>query len=167
MKKLILGLIVFSTLGASANQIKLLEIKSDQKPNAEPATLSIEVNQDSKIENIIYVDPDKPTDIRKFSVDQLKQKPRAIVDQGPVSVVEISAQPITINSLYLNIKYLYKFKVFGSERHDKKLKIFYESPTNVYLVTDTDTNKVVTKALTIIRMEGSKQKGIDHIETLE
>ena len=67
--------------------------------------------------------------------------------------------------MYFNITYLYKYALTGSDRRLKQLKMSYVAPTDLYETMDMDTQQIVTNALFVARMDGGKQKGIDHIET--
>ncbi len=161
MKLLILAALLFS-LPTLAADFKMLDIKSNVDGDL-TATLVIQVNTDSTIENVVYNSPTKPT--QTWSVADLNNDKVTIIKKTGVAVVEISAETLTNNSMYFNITYLYKYALTGSDRRLKQLKMSYVAPTDLYETMDMDTQQIVTNALFVARMDGGKQKGIDHIET--
>ena len=161
MKSLLLVALLFA-LPALAADIKMLDIKSDVDGDL-TANIAIQVKADTTIQNVVYNNPTKPTEI--WSVSDLNNDKVTIVKKSGVAVVEVSAETITKNSFFFNIHFLYKYGLFGSDRRLKQLKFYYVAPSNLYQVMDVDTKKVITNALFVARMDGGKQKGVDHIET--
>ncbi|MBC7752990.1 MAG: hypothetical protein H7Z71_02050 [Moraxellaceae bacterium] len=161
MKTLLLAALLFS-LPTLAADIKMLEIKSDVDGN-QTATILIQALTDSTIQNVVYSNPIKPT--QTWTVSSLNQNKVVIIEKKGVAVVEISAKTLTKNSFLFNINFLYKYGIFGSDRRLKQLKMFYVAPSNLYQTMDVDTNKIITNAIFIARMEGDKQKGIERIDT--
>lgn len=160
--KSLLVVALFFALPVLAADIKMLDIKSDVDGDL-TANISIQVKTDTTIQNVVYVNPTKPTEV--WSVSELNKDKASIVKKSGVAVVELSAETITKNSFFLNIHFLYKYGLFGSDRRVKQLKMFYVAPSNIYQTMDMDTKKIVTNALVVARMEGSKQKGVERIDT--
>ncbi len=161
MKTFLLAALLFS-LPALAADIKMLEIKSNVDGDL-TASISIQVKTDTTIQNVVYINPTKPTEV--WSVSDLNKEKASIVKKSGVAVVELSTEPITKNSFILNIHFLYKYGLFGSDRRVKQLKMFYVAPSNIYQAMDMDTKKIVTNILVIARMDGGKQKGVERIDT--
>ena len=160
--KSLLVVALFFALPVLAADIKMLDIKSDVDGDL-TANISIQVKTDTTIQNVVYNNPTKPTEV--WSVSELNKDKASIVKKSGVAVVELSAETITKNSFFLNIHFLYKYGLFGSDRRVKQLKMFYVAPSNIYQTMDMDTKKIVTNALVVARMEGSKQKGVERIDT--
>lgn len=161
MKSLFVVALLFS-IPIYAADFKMLDIKSDVDGDLS-ANIMIQVKADTTIQNIVYNNPTKPTEV--WSVATLNKEKASIVKKSGVAVVELSAETITKNSFFLNIHFLYKYGLFGSDRRVKQLKMFYVAPSNIYQTMDMDTKKIVTKALVVARMDGGKQKGVDRIDT--
>lgn len=161
MKAFVLGVLLFS-LPVLAADIKMLDIQSDVDGDMQ-ANITIQIQDDSTIETIVYINPTKPTE--SWTVDQLNQDKATLVKKSGVAVIQISAESESNNSLIFNIHYLYKYNVFGSDRRVKQLRFHYVAPTNLYEAIDMDTQKVITHARVVARMDGAKQKGVDRIDT--
>lgn len=161
MKTLLLAALLFS-LPVVAADIKMLDIKSDVDGN-QTATISIQALSDTTIQNVVYSNPMKPTQV--WAMTSLNQNKVVIVEKKGVAVIEISAQTLSKNSFLFNIYFLYKYGLFGSDRRLKQLKMFYVAPSNLYQTMDVDTKKIITNAVFVARMEGDKQKGIERIDT--
>ena len=161
MKTLLLTALLFS-LPVVAADIKMLDIKSDVDGN-QTATISIQALSDTTIQNMVYNNPIKPTQV--WAMASLNQNKVVIVEKKGVAVIEVSAQTLTKNSFLFNIYFLYKYGLFGSDRRLKQLKMFYVAPSNLYQTMDVDTKKIITNAVFVARMEGDKQKGIERIDT--
>ncbi|MBC7458154.1 MAG: hypothetical protein H7235_07745 [Bdellovibrionaceae bacterium] len=160
--KSLLVLALFFVLPVLAADIKMLDIKSDVDGDL-AAEILIQTKADTTIQNVIYKNPTKPTEV--WAMTDLNNDKVTIVKKSGVAVVEISAETITKNSFLFNIHFLYKYGLFGSDRRLKQLKMFYIAPSNLYQTMDMDTKKIITNALFVARMEGGKQKGVDRIDT--
>ena len=160
--KSLLVVALFFALPVLAADIKMLDIKSDVDGDL-TANILIQTKADTTIQNVVYNNPTKPTEV--WSVSDLNKTKISIVKKSGVAVVELSAETITKNSFVLNIHFLYKYGVFGSDRRVKQLKMFYVAPSNIYQTMDMDTKKIITKVLFVTRVEDGKEKGVDHIET--
>jgi hypothetical protein len=155
-------LVALLSLPVFAADFKMLDIKSDVDGDLQ-ANIVIQVKADTTIENIVYNNPTKPTEV--WSVSELNNDKAALVKKSGVAVIEISTETITKNSLKFNIHFLYKYGVFGSDRRLKQLKMYYVAPSNLWETIDLDTKNIITNAIVIARMDGKKQKGVERIDT--
>ncbi len=161
MKSFLLATLLFSIPALSAD-IKMLEVTSDE-PSAVVSIIAIQVQPDFTIENVVYKNPTKPIEV--WTVADLNKNKVTLLQKNGISIVEISAQTMKKDDIVFNITYLYKYGLFGSDRRVKQLRMHYVAPSNLFETVDMDTQKVVTHAVFVARIEGGKQKGVDHIDT--
>lgn len=166
MKSILVSImLVFFAVSAQALiNVPLMEINSDVDGD-DTAYLGIQVaNNHSAIENVSYQNyPDKPAKI--FTVAGLNKDKETIVKQGPAKIVEISVTSLSRTSMIFNIHYIYEFKLLGSDKRDKKIRISYVAPLNQYQMMDMDTKKIVNRAFFYVNVKNGKQVGISRIET--
>lgn len=163
MKQILLAIIYLITTSAYALDVPMMEVQSDIDGD-EVAHIALQVSASTRIESVLYQNyPNTP--YRNFSIEDLNKDKETIVKKGPAKIVEIATETISKNSIYFFIHYIHEYKLVGSDKRVKTLKMYYVSPTNLWETQDTDTKKVVTKAFFYVNEVNGKQKGIDRIET--
>ncbi len=163
LKKIILPLVFLFSLSAFAENVHMMDINSDVE-NDETAKIDLQVSTKKVIESVLYQNyPNSP--FQNFPLEKLNKDQEAIVKKGPAKIVQISTESINDSSINFIIEYIYEYKVFGSDKRKKKLKMYYVAPTNLWETMDTDTKKVVTKAFFYVNIIKGKQVGINRIET--
>ena len=146
-----------------AADIHMMNVQSDIEGD-DVAKIGLQVSTDTTIQSILYQNyPNTP--YRNFLITDLNKKSETIVKKGPVKIVELSTESITNNSINVLIHYIYEYKLTGSERRIKKIRMSYLSPLNAYVAIDTDTHKIITNAFFYVRIVNGKQVGVDRIET--
>jgi hypothetical protein len=163
LKKFILATVLLLNISAFAENIHMMDINSDAEGD-ETAKIALQVNTKKSIESILYQNyPNNP--YQNFPLEKLNKDSEAIVKKGPAKIVQIATETITATSIKFFIHFIYEYKVFGSDKRVKELKMYYVAPTNLWETMDTETKKVVTKAFFYVNVIKGKQVGINRIET--
>lgn len=163
MKKIILAAALLFNISAFAENVHMMEINSDVEGD-ETAKIALQVSAKKVIESVLYQNyPSSP--YQNFPLEKLNKDSEAIVKKGPAKIVQISTESISATSIKFFIQYIYEYKVFGSDKRVKELKMYYVAPTNLWETMDTETKKIVTKAFFYVNVIKGKQVGINRIET--
>ena len=163
MKKLILATVLLLNISAFAENVHMMDVNSDVEGD-ETAKIALQVNAQKVIGSVLYQNyPNTP--YQNFPLEKLNKDSEPIVKKGPAKIVQIATESITASSINFFIHYIYEYKVFGSDKRVKKLKMYYVAPSNLWETMDTETKKVVTKAFFYVNVMNAKQVGINRIET--
>lgn len=165
MKSLIMSIFfLLATAAQAAVDVPLMQIQSEASGD-DIAYLGIQVSETStSIYNLTYQEKAEGA-VRAFSITGLNKDKETIIKQGPVKVVEISANSMSRSSFILTIHYIYEYKLMGSDKREKQLKVEYVSPVDQYQISDVDTQKVINRAFFYVNQKNGKQVGIAKIET--
>ena len=163
MKFYIALFLVLATSSAFAASVHMVEITSDSAGDA-PAQVALNIGLNSKIEGILYQNMPN-AEYKNFPLLDLNVNRKALVTKGPVKIVEIGTESITATSIYFYIHYIYEYKLFGSDRRFKKLKMSFVSPLNMFETIDTDTKKSVSHAFFRVNIIKGKEVGIATVDT--
>ncbi len=146
-----------------ALDVKMLEIRTEDFPE-ELTTVALTVDDANVFQSFIYTPPKDPQKI--YTITQLNEGKQSLKKKSGVEIIEVSGESLSTNNININIHFLHRYKLIGkSERKVKPLRMFFESPTNLYLTEDLETRKIITKAFVYINYVDGKEKGIDRIET--
>lgn len=148
------GIIFGST--AHAERFDVLTIGSNVDGN-DTETLEVEMSG-AAITNIHFKG-------KAYDVARLAKKPATVISKSGVAVVEFLSENVKSTSFTLVIRYLYEYKLIGSDRRTKKISVTYDSGRKDFQLKDRDTGKTIKNAYTYVRIVDGKQKGIDRIET--
>lgn len=148
------GMILGNT--AHAEKFDVLTIGSNVDGN-DTETLEVEMNGGA-ITNIHFKG-------KAYDVARIAKRPATVISKSGVAVVEFLSENVKSTSFTLVIRYLYEYKLIGSDRRTKKITVAYDSGRKDFELKDRDTGKTIKNAYTHVRVVNGKEKGIDRIDT--
>lgn len=162
MRQMFLVLGLFFSLSVNADVIQMLNLQTDAAPG-ETGYLFAEVNSQDEFMSLIFEYPGG--DPVQMTIKELSKGKKTVLKMGPIKVLEVSATINNPKSFVLNIHYLYEYKLTGSTRKVKQVRMQYNEAANFHETIDLDMDRSITNAFAYVNEVKGKQVGIREIET--
>jgi hypothetical protein len=161
----IFAISILSPILSQAASLKMLEITSQSDPG-KVSSISINYNDTTRaITSLSYKRDIKKTKIETVSIEDLLKEKQPIYEQLTVDVISLKAQKISPSQYIITMEYLYEWLGFRGIYKNKKLTVYFLTPSNRFEAVDLETNKTITKMYFHSHYVKGAEKGIEKIDT--